>query len=86
MVCRPDAKTIQSYTSQFGDDYFVFWYARTHARALRRAIAVMRKGDTTPIISLVRCSKSNGRMENAVKIYCGQLKTVKHFFESKVKR
>ena len=25
-------------------------------------------------------------MENAVNIYCGQLRTLKHFFESKVKR
>ena len=54
--------------------------------ALRRAIAVMRKGDTTPIHEPVRCSKSNGRMENAVKIYCGQLRTLKLFFESKMRR
>ena len=54
--------------------------------ALRRAIAVMRKGGTTPINSRVQCSKCNGRMEKAVKIYCGQLRKSKNIFGSKVKR
>ena len=54
--------------------------------ALRRSIAVMRKVDTTHICSPVRCSKSNGRMENAVKIFSDQLRTLKHLFASEVKR
>ena len=50
--------------------------------ALRRAVSVLRLGETVPINSPVRCSKANGRMENAVKIYCGHLRTLKHAFES----
>ena len=39
-----------------------------------------------PINSPVRCSKSNGRIENAVKRFQGQLRVLKLFFESQAKR
>ena len=50
--------------------------------ALKRAVSVARKGETVPIESPVRASKSNGDMENAVKIWQEQLRTIKHFTES----
>ena len=53
---------------------------------LRRSIAASRTGATVPINSPVRCSKANGRVENAVKIFQGQLRVLKRFFEGKVKR
>lgn len=54
--------------------------------ALRRGIALNRTGNTVPINSPVRCSKSNGRMENCVKRFQGHMRVLKHFFESKVQR
>ena len=52
--------------------------------ALKSSIAASRIGETVPIESPVRASKSNGRMENAVKIWQGQLRTIKHFDESRL--
>ena len=52
--------------------------------ALKAAIAASRISETVPIESPVRASKSNGMMENAVKIWQGQLRTIKHFVESRV--
>ena len=46
--------------------------------ALKNAIAAARFGETVPIESPVRASKSNGMMEHAVKIWQGQLRTIKH--------
>ena len=46
--------------------------------ALKNAIAAATVGETVPIESPVRASKSNGMMENAVKIWQGQLRTIKH--------
>ena len=54
--------------------------------ALKRAVAAERVGETVPIESPVRASKSNGRMENAVKIWQEQLRTIKHDVESKFKK
>ena len=53
---------------------------------LRRAIAANRVGDTVPLNSPVRSSKSNGRVENAVKRFQGHLRVLKHSFEGKIKR
>ena len=41
--------------------------------ALKRAVAAARLGETVPIESPVRSSKSNGRMENAIEVWQGQL-------------
>ena len=54
--------------------------------ALKKSISASRIGETVPIESPVRASKSNGKMENAIKIWQGQLRTIKHFVESKMKR
>ena len=54
--------------------------------ALKNAIAAARVGDTVPIESPVRASKSNGLMENATNIWQGQLRTIKHYVESKIGR
>ena len=39
-----------------------------------------------PIESPVRTSKSNGRMEGAVGIWQGQVRTIKHYTESRLKK
>ena len=49
--------------------------------ALRTAIAAARVGDTIPIHSAVRCSKSNGRMDGSIRIWQRQLGTLTHDFE-----
>ena len=54
--------------------------------ALKRAVAAARTGETVPIESPVRASKSNGMMESAVGIWQGQLRTIKHYTEEKLKR
>ena len=54
--------------------------------ALQKATAAMRSGETVLIHSPVRSSKSNGRMENSVRRWQGQLRTIKHFTESRIKR
>ena len=43
--------------------------------ALKRAVSVARMGETVPIESPVRASKSNGMMEGAVKVWQDQLNT-----------
>ena len=52
--------------------------------ALKRAVAAARTGETVPIESPVRASKSNGMMESAVGIWQGQLRTIKHYTEEKL--
>lgn len=52
---------------------------------LKRAISVHRLGETTPLLSPVRCSTANGRMENAVKRFQWQLRVLKKYFEDSVK-
>ena len=54
--------------------------------ALKRAVSAARTGETVPIESPVRSSKSNGRMENAIGVWQGQLRTIKHYTEAKMKR
>ena len=54
--------------------------------ALKRAVATARSGETVPIESPVRASKSNGRMEGAVGIWQGQVRTIKHFTENMMKK
>ena len=54
--------------------------------ALRRAISAARIGDTVPINSPVRCSKSNGKMERAVRTFQGQLRVLKFHFERGMKK
>ena len=54
--------------------------------ALRTAIVAARIGDTVPINSAARCSKSNGRIEGSIRIWQGPLRTWRHYFESKIKR
>ena len=54
--------------------------------ALRKAISAARVGDTVPINSPVRCSKSNGKMERAVRSFQGQLRVLKFHFEKGIKR
>ena len=44
--------------------------------ALKKATAASRIGETAFIESPVRASKSNGQMENAIKIWQGQLRTI----------
>ena len=54
--------------------------------ALKAAISASRVGETVPIETPVRASKSNGMMENAVNIWQGQLRTIKHYVESRIGR
>ena len=54
--------------------------------ALKRAVAAARSGETVPIESPVRSSKSNGKMEGAIGIWQGQIRTIKHFTEEKLKK
>ena len=54
--------------------------------AVKRAVAVARSGKTVPIETPVRSSKSNGRMEGAVGIWQGQVRTIKHYTESMLKK
>ena len=54
--------------------------------ALRKAIPAARVGDTVPINSPVWCSKSNGKIERAVRSFHGQLWVLKFHFEKGIKR
>ncbi len=42
--------------------------------------------ETVPIESPVRASQSNGMMESAIGIWQGQLRTIKHYTEEKLKK
>ena len=48
---------------------------------LKKAVAAERVGETVPIESPVRASKSNGMMENAVKTWQEHMRTLKHHAE-----
>lgn len=54
--------------------------------ALKRASIVGRTAPTVPIESPVRESRSNGRIENAVRVWQGQFRTLKKQFEDNVKQ
>ena len=43
------------------------------------------RGETVPIESPVRASKSNGMMEGAIRRWLEQLRTIKHFMEAEMK-
>ena len=49
--------------------------------ALKKAVAAKRIGETVPFESPARASKSNGMMENAVKLRQEQLRTIKVYEE-----
>ena len=44
--------------------------------SLRQYIAASRSGGTSPLDSPVRCSRSNGRMENAVNRFQGHVRVL----------
>ena len=52
--------------------------------ALKQAIAVRRKAETIPIESPVRESKSNGRIERAIRTWQAQFRTMRHHLESRI--
>ena len=54
--------------------------------AVKRAIAATRVAESVPIESPVRASKSNGRVENAIKVWHKQVRTIKHHVETRIKR
>ena len=54
--------------------------------ALKRAVATARTGETVPIEPPVRSSKSNSKMEGAIGIWQGQVRTIEHFTEHKFKK
>ena len=47
--------------------------------ALKKAMPAARMGETVPIESPVCASKSNGMMDAAIRIWQGQLRTMKHY-------
>ena len=53
---------------------------------LRRAISAHRIGETAPLSSPVRCSKANGKMENAVKRFQGRLRVLQKYPRTVFKR
>ena len=53
--------------------------------SLKRAVMATRTGITTPIESPVRQSKANGAMERAIRSWQGLLRTLKKYFEDKLK-
>ena len=54
--------------------------------AYKKAVAARRQGETPLIESPVRESKSNGAMENAIRRWAGQLRTLKHCLEARLSR
>ena len=54
--------------------------------ALKKAITAQRVGETAPIQSPVRASKSNGMMESTVRLWQEQPRTIKHDVESRFKQ
>ena len=54
--------------------------------ALKKAVAAAQTGETVPTESPVRASQSNGMMESAIGAWLGQLRTIKHYTEEKMKK
>ena len=54
--------------------------------ALKRAVAVTRDGQTCPIESPVRESKFIGAMVRAVRIWQGQMRTMRSCFETRMQK
>ena len=53
--------------------------------ALKKAVAVFRQAETVSLESPVRDSKANGAAERAVRTWAGQLRTLRHHLESRLK-
>ena len=53
-------------------------------KSLKKAVAVRRRAETAMIESPVRDSKSNGRVERAIKTWQSQFRTLRHFLESRL--
>ena len=53
--------------------------------ALKKAVAVYRQSETVSLESPVRDSKANGAAERAVRTWAGQLRTLRHHLESRLK-
>ena len=51
---------------------------------LKQAVAVTRKAETPLIVSPVRESQGNGRIEKAIRKWQAQLRTTRHHLESRV--
>ena len=51
---------------------------------MKKAVSASRMGETVPIESPIRASKSNGMMEGAVRRWQEQLRTIKHYTEAKL--
>ena len=52
--------------------------------SLKKAVAIARQGETCPIESPVRESKSNGAMERTIRTWQGQLRTLRSSLEAKL--
>ena len=75
---------------QFGQCWMQKWSNHNQRRperpgavisALKTVVAAKRVGITTPIESLVRESQCNGAVEQAVRRWQGQLRTITHNYE-----
>ena len=53
--------------------------------SLKQAIAIRRKAETPMIESPVRESKSNGKIERAIRSWQAQFRTMRHHLESRLK-
>ena len=53
--------------------------------ALKRHVAIYRKAEAVMLESPVRDSKANGAAERAVRSWAGQLRTIRHHVERKIK-
>ena len=53
---------------------------------MKKAIAIHRQAETVLLESPVRDSKANGATERAVRTWAGQLRTLRHHLESRLKR
>ena len=53
--------------------------------ALKRALAIKREAETAMVESPVRESKSNGRIERAIRTWRDQFRTLRHQFERRMK-
>ena len=53
--------------------------------ALKRHVAIYKKAETVMLESPVRDSKANGAAERAVRSWVGQLRTIRHHVERRIK-
>ena len=69
-----------------GEKITVKSYQEESIMALKKAISAARIGETVPIESPVRASKSNGQIERCIRTFQGQVRTIKHYLESKIQK